>query len=192
MKAMNIKYLLVPLVWVMVACAPVTLPWVYPFDPDQLNKFFPSKTATELKTLQIRKFNKPSAKVYEAIKSDCLDRGGQLLTIDQCIFKDTGRKYAYFDFQSKTDFLYLKYKYELTDGSEGLKKFRLTNNPKDLPKDLNQSTIVRLRVYFDSSSSGQIVKDRQITDNRFYADQFKRLGDVLFENAIELNPQTIE
>jgi hypothetical protein len=190
---MELKYFSFLLIFALTACStPTPPPWVYPFGSAS-NTFFASKTSLELKELQTRKFNKSGYEVIKAIESDCKDRGGAFFnagTYASCTFSNLGKTYAFFDYAQKIDFLGIKYKYEITDGSKQFQKYLRTMNIEDYPKDLNLSTIVRMRIYFDARGAGRNINlNSQITDINFYQSQFKKLADALFTNAIELNPQ---
>jgi hypothetical protein len=191
---MKLKYLSFLLIFALTACATPPSPWVYPFGSAS-NTFFASKTSLELKQLQTRKFNKSTNEVHKAIEVDCKDRGGDFFGVGvsaRCTFRNLGKTYAFIDYQKNIAFFGITYKYELTDGSKQLQKFILTGDPKDYPKDLNLSTIVRMRMYFDDQGRGRNINtDSQITDISYYQFQFKKLADALFTNAIELSPQEI-
>lgn len=189
---MKLKYFSFLLIIALTACSTPPPPWVYPFGSAS-NTFFASKTSLELKILQTRKFNKSFNEVMKAIESDCKDRGGAFFnTTDnaQCNLSNLGNQFAFFDFQKKIYFFGISYKYEITDGSKQLQKFLRTGNIKDYPEDLNLSSIVRMRIYFDTTRLVRNINlNSQITDISFYQYQFRKLADALFTNAIELSPQ---
>lgn len=188
-----LRYWLITSVITLVACAPVDYAsltsWVYEptteYNPQGAQTYFPATTPINLKVIQTRKFAKPLIDVAEAIDISCKDRNA----INKSLIKATARgncifppeykskytpKYSATDYLGKSTPLSLKYEYEL------------------IPSDDKKYTIVRIRAYFHSYGIKDSETSKQITNPKFYSEEFKTIADSLFVNAIEINPQEVK
>lgn len=140
-------------------------------------EFFPEKTALELRSMQTRKFPVPLAKLMNAIQTECKDSNGILFGPGECYYK-TNFPFALSGEGSFYNWLFADYEPDYS-------------NLTDQDPSNDNSVVVRLRIY-GSELAGGSGKTPQFTLPVYYKNQFARLADALFVNALELTPQEMK
>lgn len=155
------------------------------------NSFAAEMTPIQLKALQTRKFTKPASEVLEAIKvsgedndgtchtelSELLEKGIQKSVEVFCMFTKLPKPDPYARVPIIGTIRALK-DLNAQESELGMVKYQVS-----VAK--NKDTIVRMRIY---GRDGQT----PITKPEIYSEEFKRIADALFIQAIEINPATQE
>lgn len=142
-------------------------------------EFFPDRTALELRSMQTRKFLVSNSKFYDAFKTDCEDTNGKYRPFADsfgCYYK-TNFMFSFSD-NPKPDYNWLLVKYY----------------PEIKPatgKTGKETVVIRLRIYATTNDYGGD-QSQQFTLPIYYQNEFSRLADALFVNAIELTPQEMK
>ena len=166
-------------------------------------------TPVQLRVMQTRKFEKPPREVVDAIKTNCEDLGGTasvyapMNTADQSttgnikgkqqevVNKDlssNGQGMCQLGNQlpqtSAASFIpYVGGFIAMANLNEAMKNAsRMSYEIKTNPK--MTETTVRMRIY--------TMQQEQMTDPKIYSEYFKKIGDAIFVQAIEINPATQE
>ncbi len=144
-------------------------------------------TPLELKAMQTRKFSKSAAEVLEAIKvsgedndgscqtemSELLDRGIQKSVEVFCMYSKVPKPDPYAMLPIVGTIRALK-ELSAQESEIGMVKYQVSVSK-------NKETIVRMRIYGRDGQSA-------ITAPEIYSQEFKRIADALFIQAIEINP----
>lgn len=129
--------------------------------------------------MQTRKFNVSNTKFYNAFKTDCEDSNGKFRP-----FTDS------FGCYYKTNFLFSISDNPKPDYGWLLVKYYPEIKPAT-GKSGKESVVIRLRIYASTNDWGGD-ETQQFTLPVYYQNEFTRLADALFVNAIELTPQEMK
>lgn len=132
-------------------------------------------TPLQLKVMQTRKFIKPAIEVAKAAKEDGEASGSRGCNISPMLTHNINPKVA----KSGE----VRCLFSPTFGTFGIKSGGISKIAYEISANLEDTeTTLRLKIFTDWQ------EPKQVTDPEVYAKHFKRIGDLIFIEAIPLTP----